>query len=212
MIFENRNQAGKILAKELSKLKLNCKKSIIVAIPRGGVVVGKAISQTLSVPLTVIVIKKLGAPFNAELAIGATASRGRPVLDRWLIRDLKVSPDYLKKEILKKKKEAVSRERYLNVRLDEKIFSGKDVIVVDDGLATGQTAKAACYVIRQFQPSGIILAVPCAAPSAIDLVKEVYDKVVCLEVDPELVAVGQFYRDFRPIEDEEVATILKSKI
>ena len=212
MIFEDRRHAGEVLAQELANLKLDPKKSIVAAIPRGGVVVGKVVSERLSIPLTVIVIKKLGAPNNPELAIGATASFGKPVLDRWLIRDLGVLPDYLKKEIIKKRKEAASRESFLGVKTDPKLFGDKIVIVVDDGIATGQTAKAAAKIMRKFSLSKIILAVGCASPSTIDLLRKDYDEIVVPEISQDLFAVGQFYRDFRTVEDEEVKEILSRQL
>lgn len=208
MVFENREHAGQILSQELAKLKLAPKKSIIAAVPRGGVVVGKVISQKLGISLAVIVIKKLGAPFNPELAIGATASFGKPVVDRWLIGDLKISADYLKKEILTKRKEAKSREKFLDVEISAGDFVAKNVIVVDDGIATGQTAKAAAGIIRRFNPINLILAVGCSSPQAIAMLREIYDEIICPEISEDLFAVGQFYRDFRPIEDGEVREIL----
>ncbi len=208
MIFEDRYHAGELLAKKLSKLKFDRTRTRVVAIPRGGVAVASVVCQRLSIPLSIIVIKKLSAPFNPELAIGATASFGKPVLDRWLIADLSVSADYLKKEIIKKKKEAKARERYLGLSVADKDYFGRVVIVIDDGLATGQTAKAAAKMIRAFEPSKLILAIPCASPETIELVKNEYDKVVCLEISGNLMAVGQFYRDFKPITDEEVKSIL----
>ncbi|KKR76312.1 hypothetical protein A3B52_00225 [Candidatus Curtissbacteria bacterium RIFCSPLOWO2_01_FULL_41_28] len=213
MIYANRQHAGEILAKKFSELKLDKKKSIVAAIPRGGVVVGQVIAEKLGIRQTVIVIKKLGAPQNPELAIGATASFGKPVLDRWLIADLDVSGDYLKKEIIKKKKEAFSRERLLGVKLIPSKFKAKIVIVVDDGLATGQTAKAAAKIIRKFGPKKLILGVACAAPSTLDLVKNDYDEVICPLVSSDFWAVGQFYRDFRPIDDIKVKDyLLKVKV
>jgi putative phosphoribosyl transferase len=212
MIFEDRYQAGELLAKKLRKLKLSPKKTVIAAIPRGGVVVAEAISAILSIPIICIVIKKLGAPYNPELAIGATASYGTPVVDRWLLADLGVSQDYLKKEIIKKKKEARAREKFLGQSFSNFQFEGKNVIVVDDGLATGQTSKAAAKIIRSFKPAKLILAVPCASPQAIELVKDDYDNVICVNIDENLMAVGQFFKDFRPIEDKEVKEILNQQL
>lgn len=208
VIFKNRQQAGGLLSKRLSKLKLDPKKSIICAIPRGGVMVADAVSQKLNLPLSVIIIKKLSAPQNPELAIGAVASHGAPVLDRWLIADLRVSADYLKKEIIKKRKEASSREKFLNTFFAKSKYQGKTVVIIDDGLATGQTAKAAAKIIKSQKVAKLILAVPCAPPSALDLVREDYDEIFYLESSKDFMAVGQFYGDFRPITEEEVKEIL----
>ena len=212
MIFADRIHAGEVLADELTKLKLNSKESVVAAIPRGGVIVGWVIAQRLKIPLTVVVIKKIGAPFNSELAIGAVASHGAPVLDYSLIAELGVSKDYLKKETIKKRREAKTREKLLGCEISEDQFRDKTVIVVDDGLATGQTAKAATKIIAAFGPQKLILAVACASPQALDLLSESYDKVICPAISADFMAVGQFYRDFRPVDDEQVKVIIKKQL
>jgi len=208
MIFENRRQAGEILTKKLSKLKLKAQNSVICAIPRGGVLVAKQTAQKLKIPLKVIVIKKLGAPTNPELAIGAVASFGKPVIDRLLTKDLGVNPNYIKKEVYNKKREARVREKFLGIKLEPKDFENKLVVVVDDGLATGQTAKMAAKILRQFNAAKLILAVPCGATSVVNEMAKDYDQVVCSEVRDDFMAVGQFYRDFSPVEDSEVKELL----
>ncbi len=208
MIFQDRREAGELLAKELLKKKLVGSKFLVASIPRGGVVVGNEIASKLKLAHTVLVVKKLGAPYNSELAIGATASFGRPVLDRWLIRDLSVSRDYLKKETATKKKEARSREKLLGISLNGAKFKGKSVIVADDGIATGQTMKMAAKILRQFGTSRIILAVGCMPSANVEEVKKDFDEVICPCVSSDFMAVGQFYRDFRKVEDAEVKDIL----
>ena len=212
MIFDDRYQAGELLAKKLSKLRLDHQKTVIFAIPRGGIIVGDAISQLLKIPLTCIVIKKLGAPTNSELAIGATAAFGKPVLDRWLINDLGVTSSFLKSEVAKRRKEAQLREKFLGCKISATQFNNKNIIVCDDGLATGQTARAAVRIIKTFSPKKVILAVPCGSPSVVGLMKEEYDKVICLIERVDFWAVGQFYNDFRPVTDEEVKEILNGKL
>lgn len=208
MIFANRQEAGKLLSNALSKLKLDPLKTIIVGIPRGGILVAKEISDDLAIPLTVLIIKKLTAPKNPELAIGATSSFSKPVLDRWLIRDLKVPADYLKREILSKKKESKKREEFLNINVEPEALKGKVVVVADDGVATGQTVKAASKILRQFGSGKLVLAIPCASPSTIDALASFYDEIICLEKSGDFWAVGQFYQDFRPVEDREVKELL----
>jgi len=212
MIFNDRQDAGKILAQSLAKLKLNQKNTIVAAIPRGGIVVGLEVADLLNVPLFPLVIKKIGAPNNPELAIGACASWGKPTLDRWLIADLKIGKDYVKKEYLNKKREAKAREKFLNVEISPEKFRDKIVIVTDDGLATGQTVIAAAKIIKAFGPKELILAIPCGSPSVLEKVQADYDKVICAQQSEDFWAVGQFYKDFRPVSDEEVRQLIaKSK-
>src|SRR3990167_3571969 len=199
MIFENRLQAGEILAKKLSRLDLKAEESVVVAVPRGGVVVARQVSSTLNIPLKVIVIKKLGAPTNPELAIGAVASFGKPVIDRWLTKDLGVSETYIKKEVYNKKREARAREKFLGVKLEPKDFEKKQVVVVDDGLATGQTVKMAARILKQFNVAKLILGVPCAPTSVLKRLSSDYDEILCVEERDDFMAVGQFYKDFRPV-------------
>jgi len=208
MIFNDRQHAGKILAQRLLKLKFNLKNTTVAAIPRGGVAVAVEVADLLGVSIFPLVIKKIGAPANSELAIGACASWGKPVWDRWLIADLKISADYLKKELLNKKREAQAREKFLDVKISPEKFKGKIVIVVDDGLATGQTVIAASKIIKTFQPKELILAIPCGSPAVIEKVEADYDKVICTEQSADYWAVGQFYKDFAPVSDEEVRQLL----
>lgn len=212
MIFADRIHAGQVLAQKLRTFKKDLKDAVVAVIPRGGVAVGVQIAKIYKLPIFPLVIKKLGAPTNNELAIGATASFGKPVLDRWLIADLNVSADYIKKEVLNKKREAKVREKFLGVKIEPDKFNGKTVVVVDDGLATGQTAKMAAKILKQLGSGKLILAVPCASPSALDLVKGEYDEVICPQASEDFMAVGQFYRDFRPVEDEEVKELLSSRL
>lgn len=208
MLFANRQEAGELLTPEIKKLAIDPTSAIVAAIPRGGVVVADVICRQLAIPLAVLVIKKLGAPYNPELAIGAVASHGEAVLDRWLIRDLKVTSEWLKKEIKTKRREAQGREKFLQVELTGEKFKDKTVIVVDDGLATGQTARAAAKILKKFGAAKLILAVPCAPPSTVEAVEDEYDQVIVLSKSEEFMAVGQFYRDFRPVDDQEVKKLL----
>lgn len=208
MIYADRVHAGQILAQILRNFKKDLNAAIVVAIPRGGVVVGVQVAKIYKLPIFPLVIKKLGAPSNSELAIGATASFGKPVLDRWLLADLKISPDYIKKEVLNKKREAKAREKFLGVKIEPDKFKGKTVVVVDDGLATGQTAKMAAKILKQLGSGKLILAVPCASTLVIEESKKDYDEMICPQVRDDFAAVGQFYRDFRPIPDSEVKEIL----
>lgn len=208
MIYADRVHAGQVLAQILRNFKKDLNAAIVVAIPRGGVLVGVQVAKIYKLPIFPLVIKKLGAPSNSELAIGATASFGKPVLDRWLLADLKISADYIKKEVLNKKREAKVREKFLGIKIEPDKFKGKTVVVVDDGLATGQTAKMAAKILKQLGSGKLILAVPCASSIVIEESKKDYDEVICPQIRNDFVAVGQFYRDFRPLQDEKVRDIL----
>lgn len=209
MIFKNRSEAGRLLAKRLAEYKLNPLNTFIVGILRGGIVVALEVAKFLKAPLEAVVIRKLGAPGNSELAIGATASFGPPVLDRWLIADLDVPNEYLKKEIFKKKREAKSLEKALGITFNKQKFRGKVIVLVDDGLATGQTVKAAGKLLRGMSAEKIILAVPCSSPDVVEQVKESFDEVISLVNNPDFSAVGQFYKDFSQVTNYEVKDLLE---
>ncbi|OGE08724.1 hypothetical protein A3A60_04540 [Candidatus Curtissbacteria bacterium RIFCSPLOWO2_01_FULL_42_26] len=212
MIFTDRIHAGQILAQRLRNFNKDLNAAIVVSIPRGGVLVGAQIAKIFKLPIFLLVIKKLGAPNNSELAIGATASFGKPVLDRWLIANLDVPSDYIKQEVLNKRREAKAREKFLGIKIEPKKFEGKTIIVVDDGLATGQTAKMAAKILKQLGSGKLILAVPCASSAVIEETRKDYNEVICPQIRDDFAAVGQFYRDFRPVEDEEVKQLLSSQL
>jgi len=205
--FANRVEAGKRLTSELKNLTE--KNAIVLAIPRGGVVVGYEIAKALNLPLDVIIPRKIGAPDNPELAIGAMTEDGTIILDKDLVSYLGVSQDYIgaaseqqKNEIERRLKLYRGNEPYPNLR-------GKDVIIVDDGIATGSTMKAALASVRNKGARTVIVAVPVGPPSTIEELKKQADKVVCLYTPEYFQAIGQFYRDFEQTTDEEVIHLLK---
>ena len=205
--FANRVDAGKRLTSELRNLI--GKNAIVLAIPRGGVVVGYEIAKALNLPLDVIIPRKIGAPDNPELAIGAMTEDGSIILDKNLVSYLGVSQDYIgeaseqqKNEILRRLKLYRGNELYPNLR-------GKDVIIVDDGIATGSTMKAALASVKNKGARTVIVAVPVGPPSTIDELKKQADKVVCPYTPEYFQAIGQFYVDFEQTTDEEVIQLLK---
>ena len=202
MQFRNRIDAGNQLAKKLSAYK-NKKDVLILGIPRGGVEVAFAVAKSLHAELSVVVIKKIGHPFNPELAIGAV-SPDNYILDE----DYKDREGYAKKAI--KELNAEIKKRY-NLYTEGKLpqLKNKIVIVADDGLATGHTMLAAIKYVKSKSPKKIIAAVPVAARDSYEKVKAIADEVVCLHVPIFFSAVGSFYKEFEQLEDDEVKAYLE---
>lgn len=209
MSFLNRREAGKKLAEALRAYQ--GKKGVVVAIPRGGVVVAREVAKSLKMPLDILVMRKLGAPGNPELAIGAVVSEKEYFLNPSIIKELGVSSSYIAQEIEKQAELVKERkEKYLKGRKPVEC-RGKVVILVDDGLATGATARLALEILRKRQPSKLILAIPVAPPGTVRDLSALADEVVALMTPSFFYAVGQFYTDFSPVSDEEVVKILEEQ-
>jgi putative phosphoribosyl transferase len=206
-MFEDRVEAGRKLAREL--LDYRGKKVIVLAIPRGGVVVGYEVAKELDASLDIIVPRKIGAPDNPELAIGAVTQDGTLILNSQLTQYLGVSESYVQEEA-RKQVEEIER-RIKEYRGDEAYPSLKDkmVILVDDGVATGYTVRAAIASIKRQKPSILIVAVPVGPPDTIQTLKKEAEKVVCLSTPELFQAIGQFYRNFSQTSDEEVIHLLR---
>jgi putative phosphoribosyl transferase len=208
MRFDDRHDAGRQLAQRLVALKP--KQPVVLAIPRGGVPVGFEIASALQAPLDLVLVRKLGAPYQEELAIGAIADGSAPelVTDPALIAALDVPRGYLEETTTAALAEIERRRRiYLKDRAPDDI-TGCTAIVVDDGVATGSTMLAALRGTRRRNPARIVLAVPVAARSFVRRVRNEVDLVVCLHAPVDLIAVGMFYRDFRQLHDQEVVDTL----
>ena len=170
---------------------------------------GYEIAQTLHLPLDVIIPHKLGAPYNPELAIGAITEDGSTVLDDNLITDLGVSQDYIAEESERQKKEIERRLVLYRQNQPNLYLKGKDVIVVDDGIATGSTMKAALLSVKNKGARSIIVAIPVGPPSTIKELEKRANRVVCLYLPEYFQAIGQFYDDFSQTTDEEVIELLR---
>ena len=208
--FNDRVEAGKKLAKALEDFK--GKNAIILAIPRGGVVVGFEIASELELPLDVIIPRKVGAPNNPELAIGAVAEDGTIILDNSLVTYLGVSESFIREESARQREEIKRRLKVYRPNEPSPNVKGLDVILVDDGIATGSTMKAALASVKNQGAKTVTVAVPVGPPSTIEELKKQADKVICLKTPEYFQAIGQFYLDFNQTSDEEVIELLRLSI
>ncbi len=208
MIFADRHEAGRRLAEKL--LRFSDRRPIVLALPRGGVPVGYEIARALGAPLDLVLVRKLGAPGQPELAIGALAlgAEAEIVTDQPLLAALGVTAAALA-AITAREREEIQRRRklYLGDRPPAPI-AGRTAILVDDGIATGATMRAALHATRKRKPARLVLAVPVAAPDTIARLGAEADEIVCLEQPSSFFAVGQFYRSFTQLEDREVLDLL----
>lgn len=207
-MFDDRVEAGKKLAGCLSSYR--DQSAVVLAIPRGGVVVAAEVARELGASLDLIIPRKIGAPGNPELAIGAVAGEGKPLLNESLIQSMRLPTGYIE-EAVRSEVEEIKRRRkeYLGDK-PRPSLKDKTVIVVDDGLATGYTALAAVKSVAREQPAKVILAVPVAPRETVRFLDPEVDELVVLETPAFFYAVGQFYRDFRQVSDWEVKEILRS--
>jgi putative phosphoribosyl transferase len=207
MLFNDRHDAGRQLAPLLSKYK-DRKDVIVLGLARGGVVTAFEVASGLNVPLNVIVVRKVGAPGNEELALGAIAEQGAGIFNEQLIAVLGVSHEYLKKEVERQKKILKERLALYRGKSPPPVIEGKTVILVDDGIATGASMRVAIQSVRAAGAKKIILAVPVAAPDSLRKMEKEVDEVDCLSSPSFFEAVGQFYKAFAQTSDEEVMRLL----
>lgn len=198
--FADRRDAGVVLAAALS----HHRGALVLGIPRGGVVLAAVVAKELEGELDVAIARKVGAPFNPELAMGAVGVDGIPLLDSGIIDALGIDRALIDAEV--KREVAEARRRLALYRGDRPPpqVSGRTVIVVDDGVATGATMKAVLMEVRRQAPSTLVAAVPCGPPSTVLELAGLADEVVCPLQPPSFVAVSQWYRDFNQVSDEEV--------
>jgi predicted phosphoribosyltransferase len=204
-IFEDRVDAGQRLAEALKELA--GAGTVVLGIPRGGVIVAEILARTLGVALDVVVPRKVRAPGNPELGLGAVAP-GVRVLDPWLIERLGVSEDYLEREVAAQEAETVRRLLTYRAGRPPVDLAGRTVIVVDDGVATGGTAVAALRWARAQGADWVVLAVPVAPPQTLDRLRHEADEVVALATPEPFLAVGEWYEVFDQTSDEEVVAAL----
>jgi putative phosphoribosyl transferase len=205
--FEDRRDAGRRLAEKLSRFK--DEQPVVFALPRGGVPVGYEISRALQATLDVFVSRKLGAPGQPEFGIGAVAAGGVRVLNEDVVRRLGIPDDYVEQVTAQETAEVERRLRYFRGERLELNVGGRTAILVDDGLATGVTARAAVEALRQRRPRRLVLAAPVCAAQTANLFRTKVDELVCLESPTDLGAIGFWYRNFEQTSDEEVVDLLE---
>lgn len=208
MLYKNRKAAGQILAKELAAYA-NRQDVLVLALPRGGVPVAFEVAKALNAPLDVFVVRKLGVPEQQELAMGAIASGGVRVLNENIVRSLGISEAAINQVVAKEQQELERRERlYRGVRPVPTLHE-RTVILVDDGLATGATMRAAVVALQQQKPAKIIVAVPVSASETCQEFQSKVDEVVCAATPNPFYSVGLWYEDFPQTTDEEVRVLLE---
>jgi putative phosphoribosyl transferase len=210
LIFEDRRDAGRQLAARISQRRYVKESPLILGIPRGGMVVAAEVAEALSAPLDVVIARKIRAPYQPELGIGAVVDGTHiTVLNEELVRTVGASKDYLDREIAYQSREVDRRlQLYRGDRPGTEVL-GKTVIIVDDGIATGYTFRAALEGLRQRKPLRLVAAAPVGARDTAKMLAAFADELICLSTPFNFMAVGQWYRNFDQVSDEEVVAILQ---
>jgi len=206
--FRDRSEAGRLLGQKLSERHFP-EITIVLGLTRGGVAVAFAAADILKAPLDILVVRKLGVPWQPELAMGAVAGGRVRILDEELIRELGITRQEVDVVVAKEMEEVDRRERLYRHEKPAPDLHGWTVIVVDDGLATGSTMTAAVHYVDSFRPAAVIVAVPVASEQACRQLRTITDDVVCLATPQPFHAVGEWYDDFRQVSDAEVQRLLE---
>jgi putative phosphoribosyl transferase len=205
--YADRLDAGRQLADALRAYR--DADAIVLGLARGGIVVGFAVAEALHLSLQALVVRKIGAPFQPELAIGAVSETGTSCIDHDIVRRLHASDEYVEKEVARKRTEASDRKRRYAVGPGLEAIRGRQVIIVDDGIATGATAWVAVQSARELGASKIILAIPVASRQSVELLRPHVDELAVVATPRDFFAIGQFYRRFDQVTDEEVVRYLR---
>jgi len=206
--FRDRKEAGRLLAAKLAAYA-NRPDVLVLALPRGGVPVAYEVAQALKAPLDVFIVRKLGVPGHEELAMGAVATGGVRVLNDEIVNALRIPEYVIDKVTAKEQQELARRERLYRGNRPAPDVRGRAVILVDDGLATGSTMRAAAAALRQRKPARIVVAVPVSAPQTCDEYRMGVDEIICAKTPEPFYGVGLWYEDFSQTTDEEVRDLLE---
>jgi putative phosphoribosyl transferase len=200
-------EAGQLLAQELAEYR--GRQTVVLGIPRGGVVIAREVARALEAEVDTVLSRKLGAPGNPELAIGAIAEDGKVFLHEQLLSQLGVTPEYLKQEKARQMAELKRRIALYRQARSKVPLEGRVVIVTDDGVATGATMQAALWTSNREGPDRLIAALPVGPADTVTRLAQETDELICLRAPPFFGAIGQFYQTFEQVKDEEVVKILK---
>ena len=208
-MFRDRTEAGERLAAELAAM--NLRDPVVLALPRGGVPVALPVAVALNAPLDLLLVRKIGMPGNRELAAGAIVEDGEPVFNARVLAAFGLSPADFAGDVADKRAEIAARRAAWLAGRAPVALAGRTAVVVDDGIATGATMKAALQGLATRAPARVVLAVPVAPPDTIDALAPLCDDVVCLETPPAFQAVGAHYGEFDQVPDGDVATMLRRR-
>jgi putative phosphoribosyl transferase len=210
MLYKNRTEAGQFLAKQLAAYA-NRPDVLVLALPRGGVPVAFEVAKALNTPLDVFIVRKLGVPDQKELAMGAIASGGVRILNKAIVQSLNLSEAAINSVVTQEKQELERRERLYRENCPLPVVRGRIVILVDDGLATGATMRAAVVALRKYEPAKIVVAVPVSSPEICQFFKNQaeVDEIICAKTPSPFHSVGLWYEEFPQTTDEEVRNLLK---
>lgn len=209
VLFEDRDDAGRQLAAKLGRYK--DKDPVVLALPRGGVPIGLEIAKSLGAPIDLVLVRKIGAPGQPELALGAVVDGARPelVINEDVCRMLQVSDDFIE-QAKARQLEEIERRRKLWLGGRRHVpLKGKTALVVDDGIATGATVRAALHAIRRAEPARLVLAAPVAPPDTIESLRGDADEIVCLATPETFWAISMFYGRFPQVDDAEVTQLIE---
>ncbi len=206
MSFHDRTHAGRLLAERLAGLRFN--DPVVLAVPCGGLSVGAAVAQALHAELDVLLVRKLRHPLQPELAIGAVGEGAAPILNERACRGL--DRHTIECEIVRREREVIDRLACFRSIRPAAALHDRDVILVDDGAATGATIEAAVEVVQRRRPGRLIVALPVAPASCVDRLGELADEVVCLETPEDFNAVGQYYTEFTQMDNETACDLLRA--
>ena len=208
MKFADRAAAGRLLATKLAHLK--DRQPVVLALPRGGVAVGFEIVQALGAPLDIVLVRKIGVPWQPELALGAVTdgASAETFIDQDLAKSLDIPESYVREETARQLEEIERRRKSYCAGRPPLDVTGRTAIIVDDGIATGATMRVALQAVRRRNPAHLVLAVPVAPPETLAEFRKEADETICLETPDMLGAIGFYYRDFHQMSDADVTDLL----